>query len=352
MRMDEFDYDLPADRIADRPLLNRSDSRLMVVDRKTGGILHRTFRDLSEFLLPGDFLVLNDSRVIPARLWGTKRDGGAGIEILLLERIANMEWECIAQRAIRLREGTVVDFGEGNSCEVVAVLPAGRFVFRFATQLPWETFLDQYGEIPLPPYIHRRREELTETQRIELAVMDRERYQTTYAAPPGSAAAPTAGLHFDLPILDRLRAMGVDIGYVTLHVGLDTFSPVTVDRVEDHRMKGEWCQCPPETAERIRRVKESGEGRVIGVGTTVCRTLETYSRAGWPDGPLKSELFLKPGDNFQALDLLLTNFHLPKSTLLLLVSAFLGDGLRKRAYEEAIQEGYRFYSYGDAMLGV
>jgi S-adenosylmethionine:tRNA ribosyltransferase-isomerase len=350
MRLDRFDYPLPENLIADRPLPCRSDSRLMVVHRTDARIEHAQFRDLPGLLSRGDLLVFNDSKVIPARLEGTKRPGGARIEVLLLEEKAPLVWEALAQRAIRLSQGTIVDFTETDLCEVEEVLGEGRFLFRFDVGPDWQRFLDRSGSVPLPPYILRKREALSESERNELSKQDRIRYQTAYASTPGSSAAPTAGLHFDPPLLAELERRGIQHAEVTLHVGLDTFSPVTVEEVEDHKMKSEWCACPPGATLKICQRLEGSQGKVVAVGTTAARTLESYARAGWPDHPLRTELFLKPGDSFLATGALLTNFHLPKSTLLMLVSAFMGDELRCRAYQEAVQEKYRFYSYGDAML--
>jgi S-adenosylmethionine:tRNA ribosyltransferase-isomerase len=349
MRVDEFDYPLPEHLIADRPLPNRSDSRLMLVDRASGVIDHRRFVDLPDLLKHGDLLVFNDSKVFPARLFGTKKGGGARIEILLLEQRDPRLWEVLAQRTIRLSVGTVVDFSEESYCVVTEILGEGRFVFRFHIRGDWESFLRSHGEIPLPPYIHKKRKALDAQDRLALEKEDANRYQTVYAEPTGSAAAPTAGLHFDEAILQSIKAAGIETAQVTLHVGLDTFAPVTVALVEDHSMKTEWCHCPYETVKRIQHTQERG-GRIVAVGTTTCRTLETYAREEWPEGPIRSKLFIKPGDEFLCVDSLLTNFHLPRSTLLILVSAFMGNDLRRAAYEEAIREEYRFYSYGDAML--
>ncbi len=350
MLVSDFDYPLPSDLIADRPLPRRPDSRLMVVSRASGKIEHRAFRELTSLLTPDDLFIINRSRVIPARLYGTKQGGGACIEILLLEQREPFLWEALAQRAIRLAVGTVVEFSQKDTCQVVDVLGEGRFVFRFSVASSWEVFLDRYGALPLPPYILKKRETLPEEERRELELLDRERYQTTYANRPGSAAAPTAGLHFDETLLEDLKQKGVELCEVLLHVGIDTFTPVMVERVEDHKMKSEWCHCPPVTTQRIRARLQGGKGRVIAVGTTSCRTIESYARRGWPETPIRSELFLKPGDPFLATQALLTNFHLPRSTLLMLVSAFMGNDLRRQAYEAAIREKYRFYSYGDAML--
>lgn len=349
MRIEDFDYPLPENLIADRPPEERTDSRLMVVRRSIGEISHHRFRDLPSLLDCGDLLVLNDTRVIPARLFGVKRGGGARIEILLLEEREPLVWECLAQRAIRLQRGVVVEFGDRSFCEAVEVLEGGRFIFRFHPAADWEDFLQSQGEVPLPPYILKKREGLPAEVRADLRTVDASRYQTTYARTPGSAAAPTAGLHFTPELLGELESLGIPSARVTLHVGMDTFSPVTVDLVEDHRMKTEWCRCPLSTQRAIHDVRSAG-GRVLAVGTTTCRTLESYARSDWPDAPLRTDLFLKPGDDFRVVDSLITNFHLPKSTLLMLVSAFMGNDLRLRAYEEAVSMGYRFYSYGDAML--
>lgn len=350
MNLDEFDYPLPLELIADRPVPARSESRLLVVSRATATLEHRVFRDLPEILYRNDLLVINRSKVIPARLLGTKRGGGARIEILLLERRKELLWECIAQRAIRLSAGTVIAFSERDVCVVREALGEGRFVLEFQIGETWEEFLARHGSTPLPPYILKKRETLPEAERAALESLDKERYQTRYAVEPGSAAAPTAGLHFDESVLEALKRGGIESAPIVLHVGLDTFSPVTVERVEDHVMKSEWCDIPPDSLNRIVGKLDSGSGRVVAVGTTACRTLESYARAGWPEGPLRTELFLKPGDSFLATQALITNFHLPKSTLLMLVSAFMGNELRKRAYDEAVRERYRFYSYGDAML--
>lgn len=350
MLVSDFDYPLPSELIADRPLPARPDSRLMLVSRERGTIEHYVFKDLLSLLVPEDLLILNRSRVIPARIFGTKHSGGARIELLLLEQRGPMVWEALAQRAIRLSVGTVVEFSDDDSCQVLEVLGEGRFVFRFSLASSWEVFLEEHGELPLPPYIQRKRLELTQEERHELEELDRERYQTTYATQPGSAASPTAGLHFDEPLLADLREKGVVLGGVLLHVGIDTFTPVTTEQVEDHVMKSEWCHCPPATTHKIRARLSGERGRVIAVGTTSCRTIESYARQDWPENPIRTSLFLKPGDPFLATQGLLTNFHLPKSTLLMLVSAFMGNDLRRQAYEVALREKYRFYSYGDAML--
>lgn len=350
MRVDDFDYPLPEELIADRPSQNRADSRLMLVNREKSTIEHHSFRDLPRLLQAGDVLVFNHSRVIPARLFGTKRGGGARIEILLLEEKGDHCWEALAQRAIRLNPGTCIDFTDGDCCHVAEVLGEGRFILRFSFQGTWLDFLNRVGSVPIPPYILKQREKLPAEEQRALAEIDRERYQTEFAEIPGSAAAPTAGLHFDQPLLAELRTQGLQLASVVLHVGLDTFSPVVVEQVEDHKMKSEWCYCPGETAQLIEETSRRNASRVIAVGTTSCRAIESCARLDWPADPIRTALFIKPGDPFLVTEGLLTNFHLPKSTLLMLVSAFMGNDLRKRAYEAAVKEKYRFYSYGDAML--
>ena len=257
--------------------------------------------------------------------------------------------ECIAQRAIRLSPGTLVDFEDAAFCEVIESFGDGRFLFRFQPRGDWREFLKKNGEVPLPPYILKKRTGLSERELSALEDLDRERYQTAYAQRPGSAAAPTAGLHFTPKILGELKEKRIGNARVTLHVGMDTFSPVTVEKVEDHQMKSEWCECPTATRLAIHSAKAEG-GRVVAVGTTTTRALESYARQSWPEYPIRTDLFLKPGDDFRVVDALITNFHLPKSTLLMMISAFMGNDLRIRAYQEAVKERYRFYSYGDAML--
>jgi S-adenosylmethionine:tRNA ribosyltransferase-isomerase len=266
-----------------------------------------------------------------------------------LEELEPLRWEVLAHRAIRLSVGTVVEISDTDTCIVQEVLGEGRFVVRFDIQADWESFLATHGEVPLPPYIQKKRRDLDPDTSALLEKEDPSRYQTVYAKRAGSAAAPTAGLHFDETLLRGIEEVGLATESVTLHVGLDTFAPVTVALVEDHSMKTEWCHCPYETVKRIQHTQERG-GRIVAVGTTTCRTLETYARENWPEGPTRSNLFIKPGDEFLCVDALLTNFHLPRSTLLMLVSAFMGNDLRRAAYEEAVREEYRFYSYGDAML--
>lgn len=340
MDVSQFDFELPERLIAQTPLAERSESRLLVLKREDGSIRHRRFQDIVEFLQPGDALVLNDSKVIPARLIGSKVDTGAKIELLLLKQLQGDRWETLVKPAKRIKVGTKVVFGQG---ELVAVaeeegeVPGGR-VFRLEYDGVLMELLNRLGQMPLPPYI---KEQLD----------DPERYQTVYARHPGSAAAPTAGLHFTPELLNRIERKGVNIAAITLHVGLGTFRPVTADRVEDHRMHAEYYEVSREAAEAVNKAKANGK-RVVAVGTTSCRTLESiaddegtvYARSGWTD------LFIYPGYTFRAVDALITNFHLPKSTLVMLVSAFAGRELTMKSYREAVREEYRFFSFGDAML--
>jgi len=337
----DFDFELPAASIAQRPA-PRGASRLLVLDRM-GEERHRTVRDLPRLLRPGDLLVVNDTRVIPARLFG-RRAGAAGetggkIEILLTARAGEREWDALVKPGRRARPGTVIALEEGLTAEVIEKDPAGRHRLRFSE--PIEGHLERIGHVPLPPYIERPDE-----------AADRERYQTVWARHPGAIAAPTAGLHFSEELLAELAAAGVERAAVTLHVGIGTFKPVTVDDVADHRMESERWEVPATTAEAIARTRSNG-GRIVAVGTTVVRTLESAALAGGGEvlpGSGSTDLFITPGFRFRAVDLLLTNFHLPRSTLLMLVSAFAGRERVLAAYAEAVREGYRFYSYGDAML--
>lgn len=340
MDVSQFDFDLPERLIAQTPLAERSESRLLVLRREDGSIRHRRFQDIVEFLQPGDVLVLNDSKVIPARLIGSKADTGAKIELLLLKQLQGDRWETLVKPAKRIKAGTKVVFGQG---ELVAVaeeegeVPGGR-VFRLEYDGVLMELLNRLGQMPLPPYIKKQLD-------------DPDRYQTVYARHPGSAAAPTAGLHFTPELLNRIEQRGVNIAAITLHVGLGTFRPVTADRVEDHRMHAEYYDVSREAAEAVNKAKANGR-RVVAVGTTSCRTLESiaddegtvYARSGWTD------IFIYPGYTFRAVDALITNFHLPKSTLVMLVSAFAGRELTMKSYREAVREEYRFFSFGDAML--
>lgn len=340
MLTSDFDYALPPDRIAQHPA-PRGESRLLVLDGQ-GAERHRHVRDLPDLLRPGDLLVINDTRVIPARLFG-RRPGGGQIEILLTGKAGEREWDALVKPGRRAKPGTVILFDggldEGLTAEILEKEETGRHRLRFSE--PIEPHLERLGHMPLPPYIQRDDE-----------AEDRERYQTVWARNPGAIAAPTAGLHFTREILHRLAANGVETAEVTLHVGLGTFKPVAAERIEDHRMDSERWEVNETTAEAIRRTRERG-GRLVAIGTTVVRTLESAALAGGGEvraGSGATELFITPGFPFQVVDVLLTNFHLPKSTLLMLVSAFAGRERVLAAYEEAIRESYRFYSYGDAML--
>ncbi|MEY8386728.1 tRNA preQ1(34) S-adenosylmethionine ribosyltransferase-isomerase QueA [Oscillospiraceae bacterium 38-13] len=339
MKTRDFYYDLPPELIAQTPVEKRDSSRLMTLDRRTGETGHRRFHELPKLLRPGDCLIMNDSRVLPARLLGRRLPGGGACEVLLLTDRGDNVWECLVRPGRKLRPGARMTFGEGAlTAEVAEEAADGNRLVRFTYQGIFLEVLEQLGKMPLPPYI---KEEL----------QDRERYQTVYSRVPGSAAAPTAGLHFTPELLKEIEARGVRLGYVTLHVGLGTFRPVKEEAIEDHPMHSEYCTIPPETAELINRTKAEG-GRVICVGTTSCRTLESWAgedghmepRCGWTD------IFLYPGCRFKVMDGLVTNFHLPESTLIMLVSAFAGREAVLNAYREAVAERYRFFSFGDAML--
>jgi S-adenosylmethionine:tRNA ribosyltransferase-isomerase len=341
MLTQDFDYDLPPEAIAQHPA-PRGESRLLVLDRE-GPDRHRRIRDLPRILSPGDLLVLNNTRVIPARLFGRRihryGEEGGRIEIFLLERTGTLEWEALIRPGRRTRPGTEIGFETGLTAEALEKREDGRYRIRFSE--PVEGHLDRLGHVPLPPYIQRPD-----------ADEDRERYQTVYASQPGAVAAPTAGLHFSTGLLDEIRRAGIETAEVTLHVGIGTFRPVSAARVEEHRMDSERYEIGEAAAEAIRRTRERG-GRVVAVGTTVVRTLESAAREGGGEvrpGSGSTELFITPGYELRAVDVLLTNFHLPRSTLLMLVSAFAGRERVLAAYAEAIREGYRFYSYGDAML--
>ncbi|MEX2461462.1 MAG: tRNA preQ1(34) S-adenosylmethionine ribosyltransferase-isomerase QueA [Paenibacillaceae bacterium] len=352
MNVEDYDFNLPEHLIAQTPLLDRTKSRLLVLDKSTGTTIHRQFDEIIELLNPGDLLVLNDTRVIPARLFGIKRDTGAKAEVLLLQALGDDCWEVLIRPGKKLKNGAVIVFGEQLSATIEVEGEMGIRQIRFSYQGIFNEILDELGQMPLPPYIKERLE-------------DKERYQTVYAKHEGSAAAPTAGLHFTQSYLDRLRAKGVQIAYVTLHVGLGTFRPVSVERIEDHVMHAEYYCLPEQTANAINEVRTKG-GRVIAVGTTSARTLETVARIsrlkqskqsdgendlvpvqasqGWTD------IFLYPGEDLLLVDALLTNFHLPKSTLLMLVSALSSRAYILDAYHEAVQLEYRFFSFGDAMF--
>ena len=339
MDVKDFDYDLPEELIAQDPLEDRSSSRLMVLDKKTGDIEHKIFRDVVDYLQPGDCLVLNNTKVIPARLFGVKEGTEAKIEILLLKRKENDIWETLVKPGKKCKPGVKISFGEGLlTGEVLEVVEDGNRLIQFHYDGIFEEILDQLGQMPLPPYITHQ-------------LKDKNRYQTVYAKYDGSAAAPTAGLHFTPELLQQIRDMGIDIAEVTLHVGLGTFRPVKVDTIEEHHMHSEYFFIEEDQAKLINDTKAAG-GRVIAVGTTSCRTLES---AVGEDGKLKAtsgwtDIFIYPGYQFKVIDALITNFHLPESTLLMLVSALAGKENIMNAYEEAVKERYRFFSFGDAMF--
>ena len=339
MKKEDFYFELPQELIAQDPLEDRSGSRLLVLDKESGEIEHRTFRDIKEYLEPGDCLVINDTKVIPARLIGSKVGTNAKIEILLLKRKENDIWETLVKPGKKAKPGTKISFGEGLLIgEVLDVLDEGNRLIQFSYEGIFEEILDQLGQMPLPPYI---------THQLE----DKNRYQTVYAKHSGSAAAPTAGLHFTPELLEEIKESGVEIAHVTLHVGLGTFRPVKVENIQEHHMHSEFYRIEASEAEKINRAKREGH-RVICVGTTSCRTVESAAK---PDGTLSecsgwTEIFIYPGYRFKVLDCLLTNFHLPESTLIMLVSALAGREHVLHAYEEAVKERYRFFSFGDAML--
>ncbi len=339
MKTSDFYFDLPEELIAQDPLEDRSSSRLLVLDKSTGDTKHHVFRDILDMVGPGDCMVLNNTKVIPARLYGSKEDTGAGIEILLLKRLEKDVWECLVKPGRKCKPGARILFGDGRlKGEIKETKEDGNRLIAFEYEGIWEEVLDALGEMPLPPYITHK-------------LQDKNRYQTVYAKYEGSAAAPTAGLHFTRDLLEQIEAKGVKIVYVTLHVGLGTFRPVKVDDVTNHHMHSEYYEVTEETARIVNETKQSG-GRVICVGTTSCRTVESASTE---DGVLhpgcgNTEIFIYPGYKFKILDALITNFHLPESTLVMLVSALAGKEQVLGAYEEAIKERYRFFSFGDAMF--
>ena len=339
MKTSDFYYDLPEELIAQTPAEPRDSSRLLVMDRKTGELSHEHFYDILDHLREGDCLILNDSRVLPARIFGEKKDSGARVEFLLLKNLGGNRWETLTKPGRKAKPGTEFVFGGGvMTCTVADVTEDGNRIVDFACEGSFYAALDQLGQMPLPPYIHEKLE-------------DQERYQTVYSRERGSAAAPTAGLHFTKELLAKAQAKGVKIGFVTLHVGLGTFRPVKVEDVTKHKMHSEHYEMSEETARLINETKQSG-GRVISVGTTSCRTLETVAKKegciraseGWTD------IFIYPGFNFEVIDGLITNFHLPESTLIMLVSAFAGFDNIMNAYNTAVREKYRFFSFGDAMI--
>lgn len=338
MKTSDFDYNLPESSIAQTPVEPRDSSRLLVLHRESGEIEHRRFRDMCDFLHAGDLLVLNQTRVIPARIYARKATGGR-VELLLLRRRDELTWEAlVGGKGLRIGKTVVVE--NGPHAKIVEVLDGSERLIRFTE--PIEPYFSQVGNVPLPPYIHQKLD-------------DPERYQTVYARESGSAAAPTAGLHFTPRLLEELQTKGARIAYVTLHVGLDTFAPVNETNPEEHRIHSEWCELPQETADLINQTKQA-EGRVVAVGTTSVRTLESVASLRSPVSSQMSpfagptSLYILPGYQFRIVDAMITNFHLPKSTLLMLVSAFAGREKILKTYQTAIQEGYRFYSFGDAML--
>ncbi|MFA9557190.1 tRNA preQ1(34) S-adenosylmethionine ribosyltransferase-isomerase QueA [Evansella sp. AB-rgal1] len=340
MDVSQFDFYLPEELIAQSPLKDRTASRLLVLNKETGQIDHKHFPNLIDYINEGDVLVLNNTKVIPARLLGVKKETGAKIELLLLKEEESNTWEALVKPAKRLKVGSTIEFGDGLlSGTCVKELPEGRRKIQFEFQGIFNELLDKLGEMPLPPYIQEQLEE-------------KDRYQTVYAKHSGSAAAPTAGLHFTQKFLQEVERKGVKVVFITLHVGLGTFRPVSVDNIEEHKMHAEFYQMTEETASTLNEAKKLGK-KIIGVGTTSARTLETiasqqsgsfHASSGWTD------IFIFPGYEFKAIDGLLTNFHLPKSTLVMLVSALAGKDNILRAYNEAVEERYRFFSFGDAML--
>lgn len=338
MKKSDFYFDLPEELIAQTPLQQRDSSRLLLLDKETGALEHRHFYELPEFLQAGDCLVLNDSRVLPARLLGSRSTGGS-VELVLLRDLGDGRWECLSRPGKKTRPGTELSFGDGElTATVEDVVEGGNRIVQFHYQGIFLEVLERLGKMPLPPYI---KEEL----------QDAERYQTVYSRELGSAAAPTAGLHFTKELLERIEAKGVRVCYVTLHVGLGTFRPVKEEEIEDHAMHSEFCIVPEETAEIVNETKRSG-GRVIAVGTTSCRTLESFAKEDGtlPAGSRWTEIFIYPGYRFKCIDALVTNFHLPESTLIMLVSALAGREHVLNAYETAVKKRYRFFSFGDAMF--
>ncbi len=340
MKLEDFDYELPEEFIAQEPLTDRAAAKLMVLSRESGSIEHKVFSEVTSLLKPGDCLVLNDTRVIPARLIGAKEKTGGAIEMLLLKRINTTDWEVALKPGKRAKEGARFCFGENGElkAEILSIAEGGNRIVRFEFSGLFENVLERLGQIPLPGYIKK-----------ELG--DKEMYQTVYAKYSGSAAAPTAGLHFTEELLKKIREMGVDTAFVTLHVGLGTFRPVKVENIEEHTMHSEHFFIDEDAAEKINRAKKSG-GRIIAVGTTSCRTLESAADENGLVTPCETDtsIFIYPGYKFKSVDALITNFHLPKSTLMMLISAFATREKVMNAYEEAKRNGYRFFSFGDAMF--
>ena len=339
MKTDDFDFELPEELIAQTPIKNRDQSKMLVLDKETGKIEHKHFNNILDYLNENDILVLNDTKVMPARLYGQKEETNALIEILLLKEKTNNTWECLVKPAKRVKIGTVVNFGDGIlKAECIEIKDEGIRVFKLIYDGILYEILDKLGEMPLPPYIHEKLE-------------DKDRYQTVYAKNIGSAAAPTAGLHFTKELLEKVKEKGITVLYITLHVGLGTFRPVNVEDVTKHKMHSEFYMVSKETAEILNKAKKNNQ-RIISVGTTTTRTLETIMNlydefrecSGW------TSIFIYPGYEFKAIDSLITNFHLPKSTLLMLVSALAGKDKIMKAYHEAVKEKYRFFSFGDSMF--
>ena len=338
MKTDDFDYYLPDDLIAQTPIKNRDESRLLILDKETGEIEHKHFKDIIDYLVPGDVLVLNDTKVLPARLFGVKEDTNAVIEFLMLKEEEHNIWEGLCRPAKRVKVGTIVNFGEKLKAECVEIGDEGIRKFKFIYEGIFLEILDELGEMPLPPYIHEK-------------LKDKDRYQTVYAKNVGSAAAPTAGLHFTKELLNKIKENGIQIEYITLHVGLGTFRPVSVEDVTKHKMHSEFYSMSKDTAKVLNKAKKEGK-RIISVGTTTTRTLETIMNlynefkecSGWTD------IFIYPGYEFRAITSLITNFHLPKSTLIMLVSALAGKENILNAYKIAVDNKYRFFSFGDSMF--
>ena len=339
MKTSDFYYDLPEELIAQTPLKDRSSSRLMLLDKSSGAISHKHFYDIVDLLNEGDCLILNDTKVLPARLYGVKEDTGAAIEFLLLHKHSLDVWEVILKPGRRAKPGARFVFGNGElKAEILDIVNEGNRLVKFYYIGVFEEVLDRLGEMPIPPYI---------TQKLE----DKNRYQTVYAKNPGSAAAPTAGLHFTPELLEKIKQKGISIGYLTLHVGLGTFRPVKADEITDHKMHSEFYILPQQTADLVNKTKENG-GRVISVGTTATRVLETAGLNGFPlkEATGWTDIFIYPGKSLNVIDALITNFHLPESTLIMLVSAVAGRENVLNAYNEAVKEKYRFFSFGDAMF--
>lgn len=339
IKTSDFYYDLPEELIAQHPLADRSSSRLMVLDKKTGAIIHKHFSDITEYLVPGDVLVINNTRVIPARLLGVRSETGSPVEVLLLKRLDDRRWETIVRPGKKFKPGHRFTFIPGElEAECEEVLETGNRIMRFDFEGIWEEVLDRAGTMPLPPYIHEK-------------LQDKERYQTVYSKIEGSAAAPTAGLHFTTELLEKIRNMGVEIAEVTLHVGLGTFRPVKVEDATKHEMHSEWYCFDKTASDIIRRARKEGR-RIISVGTTSTRVLETVAHNDPEMMPVSgdTQIFIYPGFEFKCVDSLITNFHLPESTLIMLVSALAGKENVLHAYSEAVKERYRFFSFGDAMF--